>query len=67
MQMIASITRAKPGLVTILDDRRLQLESGDFVKFTEVRGMTQLNDSPPRPITVISTTAARNWSPGLRS
>ncbi|ELR14473.1 ubiquitinactivating enzyme E1 1, putative [Acanthamoeba castellanii str. Neff] len=52
-QMIASVTRDKPGVVTILDDRRLQLETGDFVKFTEVRGMTQLNDAPPRPITVL--------------
>jgi ubiquitin-activating enzyme E1 len=52
-QMIASVTRDKPGVVTILDDRRLQLETGDFVKFTEVRGMTQLNHTPPRPITVL--------------
>lgn len=54
-QMIVSATRDKPGVVTILDDRRLQLETGDLVKFTEVRGMTQLNDSPPRPITVLGT------------
>jgi ubiquitin-activating enzyme E1 len=56
-QMIASVTRDKPGVVTILDDRRLQLETGDFVKFTEVRGMTQLNNTPPRPITVLGTPA----------
>jgi len=54
-QMVASVTRDSPGLVTILDDRRLQLETGSLVKFMEVRGMTQLNNTPPRPITVLST------------
>lgn len=52
-QMIVSVTRDNPGVVTILDDRRLQLETGDLVKFTEVVGMTQLNHSPPRPVTVL--------------
>jgi hypothetical protein len=66
-QMIASVTRDKPGVVTILDDRRLQLETGDFVKFTEVRGMTQLNDAPPRPITVLGTCPVLSFERPLRA
>lgn len=40
------------GLVTCLDETRHGLEDGDFVSFTEVQGMTELNDSEPRKITV---------------
>lgn len=33
------------GTVTIVDEQRLQFEDGDIVSFTEVGGMTELNDS----------------------
>ncbi|KAL8764975.1 MAG: hypothetical protein Q9194_006746 [Teloschistes cf. exilis] len=40
------------GLVSALDETRHGLEDGDFVTFSEIQGMTALNDSEPRKITV---------------
>ncbi|OOQ88058.1 Ubiquitin-activating enzyme E1 1 [Penicillium brasilianum] len=40
------------GLVSALDETRHGLEDGDFVTFTEVKGMDGLNNSAPRKITV---------------
>lgn len=40
------------GLVSALDETRHGLEDGDFVTFTEVEGMDQLNDGTPRKISV---------------
>nr|OQO25356.1 hypothetical protein B0A51_09929 [Rachicladosporium sp. CCFEE 5018] len=40
------------GLVTALDETRHGLEDGDFVTFSELEGMTGLNDTAPRKITV---------------
>ncbi|KAL8692722.1 MAG: hypothetical protein Q9218_002311 [Villophora microphyllina] len=40
------------GLVSALDETRHGLEDGDYVTFSEVQGMTALNDSEPRKITV---------------
>lgn len=40
------------GLVTCLDETRHGLEDGDFVTFTEVQGMTELNGCEPRKIAV---------------
>ncbi|KAF3482219.1 ubiquitin-activating enzyme E1 [Arthroderma uncinatum] len=40
------------GLVSALDDTRHGFEDGDFVTFSEVRGMTGLNNSEPRKVTV---------------
>ncbi|KAF2162515.1 hypothetical protein M409DRAFT_27139 [Zasmidium cellare ATCC 36951] len=40
------------GLVSALDETRHGLEDGDFVTFSEVEGMEQLNDGTPRKITV---------------
>jgi len=42
--MIASITQDTEAVVTALDETRHGLEDGDVVKFTEVRGMTEIND-----------------------
>ncbi|KAH8830216.1 ubiquitin activating enzyme [Flagelloscypha sp. PMI_526] len=50
--IIAAINKDKDSLVTCLDDARHGLEDGDFVSFQEVQGMTELNDSEPRKITV---------------
>jgi hypothetical protein len=38
--------------VTTLDEARHGLEDGDFVTFTEVKGMEELNGCEPRKITV---------------
>ncbi|KXS93723.1 hypothetical protein AC578_9497 [Pseudocercospora eumusae] len=40
------------GLVSALDETRHGLEDGDFVTFSEVEGMEELNDGTPRKITV---------------
>ena len=40
------------GLVSALDETRHGLEDGDYVTFTEIRGMEGLNNSDPRKVTV---------------
>ncbi|KAL9022745.1 MAG: hypothetical protein Q9185_000007 [Variospora sp. 1 TL-2023] len=40
------------GLVSALDETRHGLEDGDYVTFSEVQGMTALNDSTPRKVAV---------------
>jgi len=48
--MIVSID--EEGIVTTLDETRHGLEDGDFVTFSEVKGMNKLNGAEPRKITV---------------
>ncbi|KAH7930026.1 ubiquitin-activating enzyme E1 [Leucogyrophana mollusca] len=50
--IIASIDKDKDGLVTCLDETRHGLEDGDFVTFTEVQGMEELNGCKPRKVVV---------------
>ncbi|KAF9452196.1 ubiquitin activating enzyme [Macrolepiota fuliginosa MF-IS2] len=50
--MIVSVQNDKDGLVTCLDETRHGLEDGDFVTFTEVQGMTELNGCEPRKVSV---------------
>ena len=40
------------GLVSALDETRHGLEDGDFVEFSEVKGMEALNGAAPRKVTV---------------
>ncbi len=42
-----------PGVVTCLDEARHGFESGDYVTFTEVQGMTELNGCQPMEIKVL--------------
>jgi len=42
--MIASITQEEVATVTIVDDARLDLETGDWVTFSEVKGMEAKNE-----------------------
>ena len=54
---IRNISNATPGVVVIdnsIDNRNLELGNGDFVTFKEVSGMSELNDTPPRPIKKLS-------------
>ena len=51
--MIASITKETNGIVTALDESRHGFEDGDYVTFTEVHGMKELNGCEPRKITVL--------------
>uniref|UniRef100_A0A0W0F8Q2 Ubiquitin-activating enzyme E1 1 n=1 Tax=Moniliophthora roreri TaxID=221103 RepID=A0A0W0F8Q2_MONRR len=50
--MVVSVTKDSEGLVTCLDETRHGLEDGDFVTFSEVQGMTELNGCEPRKISV---------------
>lgn len=48
--IIASISNDNPALVSCVDDERLEFQDGDLVVFSEVHGMTQLNDGKPRTV-----------------
>uniref|UniRef100_A0A5B6ZPN1 E1 ubiquitin-activating enzyme n=1 Tax=Davidia involucrata TaxID=16924 RepID=A0A5B6ZPN1_DAVIN len=48
--IIASISNDNPALVACVDDERLEFQDGDLVVFSEVEGMTELNDGKPRKI-----------------
>ncbi|GFZ19660.1 ubiquitin-activating enzyme 1 [Actinidia rufa] len=48
--IIASISNDNPALVSCVDDERLEFQDGDLVVFSEIRGMTELNDGKPRKI-----------------
>ncbi|KZP12096.1 ubiquitin-activating enzyme E1 [Athelia psychrophila] len=50
--MIVSVDKDQEGMVTLLDETRHGLEDGDFVTFTEVQGMEELNGCEPRKVTV---------------
>ncbi|KAJ1980774.1 E1 ubiquitin-activating protein [Dimargaris cristalligena] len=51
--MVAAISKEKEAVVTCLDETRHGLEDGDFVTFSEIKGMSELNGAEPRPIKVI--------------
>ncbi|XP_053328899.1 ubiquitin-like modifier-activating enzyme 1 [Spea bombifrons] len=51
--MISMITKDNPGVVTCLDEARHGFENGDYVTFTEVQGMTELNNCEPVEIKVL--------------
>jgi len=52
--MVAAITKSNDqSVVTCLDETRHNLEDGDYVTFTEIKGMTELNGCEPRKISVL--------------
>ncbi|XP_043542053.1 ubiquitin-like modifier-activating enzyme 1 [Chiloscyllium plagiosum] len=51
--MISMITKDNPGVVTCLDEARHGFETGDFVTFTEIQGMKELNNCDPVEIKVL--------------
>lgn len=51
--MIAGITKDVEGVVTCLDETRHGLEDGDYVTFSEVVGMEELNGCEPKKIKVL--------------
>ncbi|XP_015770174.1 PREDICTED: LOW QUALITY PROTEIN: ubiquitin-like modifier-activating enzyme 1 [Acropora digitifera] len=51
--MISSVSKDIDGVVTCLDEQRHGYESGDYVTFSEVQGMTELNQCEPRKIRVL--------------
>uniref|UniRef100_A0A8C8ZUA9 Ubiquitin like modifier activating enzyme 6 n=1 Tax=Prolemur simus TaxID=1328070 RepID=A0A8C8ZUA9_PROSS len=50
---ISNITQANPGIVTCLENHPHKLETGQFITFREINGMTGLNGSTQQ-ITVVS-------------
>ncbi|KAL8039076.1 hypothetical protein ABFX02_10G011800 [Erythranthe guttata] len=48
--IIASISNDNPAIVSCVDDERLEFQDGELVVFSEVLGMTELNDRKPRRI-----------------
>ncbi|XP_020583195.1 ubiquitin-activating enzyme E1 1-like [Phalaenopsis equestris] len=48
--IIASISNDCPAFVSCVDDERLEFQDGDLVVFSEVQGMTELNDGKPRKV-----------------
>ncbi|XP_078287431.1 ubiquitin-like modifier-activating enzyme 6 [Rhinoraja longicauda] len=50
---IQNITRSNPGIVTCMDNANHGLETGQFVTFREINGMTELNGSVLQ-VTVLS-------------
>eukprot|EP00245_Coleochaete_scutata_P003708 TRINITY_DN15555_c0_g1_i1.p1 TRINITY_DN15555_c0_g1~~TRINITY_DN15555_c0_g1_i1.p1 ORF type:complete len:1059 (+),score=200.70 TRINITY_DN15555_c0_g1_i1:45-3179(+) len=55
--LVESITEDFPATVTLVDEHRHGLEDGDSVIFTGVKGMVELNDGQPRPVTVTGTSS----------
>ena len=51
--MIADISHDSEGVVTCLEENRHGFEDGDYVTFTEIRGMEELNDCKPIKIKVL--------------
>ncbi|RXG67118.1 Ubiquitin-like modifier-activating enzyme 1 [Armadillidium vulgare] len=51
--MIASITKEEKSVVTCLDESRHGFQDGDYVTFSEVQGMTELNGCKPIKIEVL--------------
>ncbi|KAI0563060.1 ubiquitin-activating enzyme E1 [Gracilaria domingensis] len=51
--LVSAITKENPPVVTCLDEQRHDLETGNYVTFTEVQGMTEINDGKPRKVKVL--------------
>lgn len=47
---MVNITNDSEGVVTVHEDKRHGFEDGDYVKFSEVEGMVEVNGEEPRPI-----------------
>jgi len=50
--IVAGITQENPGVVHTHEGRRHGFQDGDWVTFTELQGMTELNNAPARQIKV---------------
>jgi len=51
--IVVSATQTNPLIITVHEDKRHKFQDGDYVKFTEVQGMTELNHLEPTQISVI--------------
>ncbi|CAL8105724.1 unnamed protein product [Calicophoron daubneyi] len=55
--MVQQIEKSKNGVVTCLEETRHDFEDGDYVTFSEVKGMVELNGCEPRKVAVIGPDA----------
>lgn len=53
--MVAAVSKDTDGVVACLEEHRHGLEDGDFVTFSEVQGMTELNGIEPRKVLTTGT------------
>jgi len=53
--VIDNITKADPGVITVDHSKPHTLNTGDFVRFSDIEGMTELNGPECRPVRVTST------------
>ncbi len=51
--IVGGVTHDEDGIVTMAEEHRHGLETGDYVTFHEVKGMTQLNECIPVPVKVL--------------
>ncbi|RGB35422.1 ubiquitin-activating emzyme E1 [Rhizophagus diaphanus] len=51
--MVAVVSKEEEGIVTCLDESRHGLEDGDYVTFTEIKGMEELNNCEPKKVKVL--------------
>lgn len=51
--MIAAVSKDEESVVTCLEETRHNFQDGDYVTFSEIQGMTQLNQCAPRPVKVL--------------
>ncbi|AFZ79661.1 ubiquitin-protein ligase, putative [Theileria equi strain WA] len=52
--IVEGITNAKEGSVHVHIDKVMDFQTGDYVRFSEVEGMVELNSADPVPIKVVS-------------
>jgi len=52
--LISEITKASPGIVTLIKEKPHNFTDGDFVRIYEVEGMTEVNGTDTRPVKVLS-------------
>lgn len=52
--LINEITKACPGVVTLINEKPHNFSDGDFVRIYEVEGMVEVNGTDTRPIKVLS-------------
>jgi ubiquitin-activating enzyme E1 len=55
--MVAAVSKEVEGVVTCLDESRHGLEDGEYVTFTEIKGMEELNNCEPRKVKVLGKCA----------
>jgi ubiquitin-activating enzyme E1 len=51
--IVVYVSKGNPGVVRLHEDKKHNYNDGDYVKFKEIGGMTELNDAQPMQIKVV--------------